>query len=72
MTPAECVAAVKRLNLQKTNQPNVGRDSNGVMHSIPVWEKYSPIERLYLLKRLTVAVRGFDREEAEGISSRPT
>jgi hypothetical protein len=71
MTPAECVAAVKRLNLAKTNRPNVGCDTNGVMHNIPVWEKFTPEESLYLLRLLTLAVRGFDQDETDRASLPP-
>ncbi len=67
----ECQAAVKRLNLTKTNAPNVGRDSNGVLHNIPVWERYSPEERAHLLRMLTLNVRGFDDPTVTQVSPQP-
>ena len=64
MTLDECNAAVRRLNLTPTNVPTVRRDADGNPHNIPDWARYTPEERVRLIRRLAVAVRGFDDQPA--------
>jgi hypothetical protein len=69
MTPDECWAAAKRLGLKPTAVPNVYRDSSGNLYNVPEWERFSAEERTYLVKRLTMNVRGF--EDADEVEARP-
>lgn len=71
MEIAECQAAVKRLNLKKTNSPSVGICKNGIAHSIPNWAEFTPPERAYLLRRLELNVRGFDGPSPEELRPLP-